>query len=680
MKDSDEKILERAKKRFEETSSYEAESRRMQEDDAKFRAGNPDNGWQWPDAIRKSRETAAGGARPCLTSNRVDQHAIQIENDIRQNHPGLKFVPADDAASQETAEMLNDYVRRIQYVSDADTAYSTALSWAVTSGVGYVRVLTEYQDDGFDQEVKIAAVPNMFSVDMDHRATDPAAADARYAFVTEWMTRDEFKSRYKNEEPASWDDVVRSDTRVSWYQEDSVRVVEYWEKSDEADKMCQYADGTACYASQDDGMHGAMVAERPQSRIVVTCYTLCGHKVLDSAVWPGKFIPIARVIGHEHVVEGKTYYSGLIRNAKDAQRMINYWETQEAEMLALAPKAPFVGASGQFDGFERAWSQANQSNVAWLEYNPVVDTAMGQVQVAAPQRQMPPQISSAIYQAKAGAVDDLKSVTGIFDASLGRQGNETSGRAIVARQKQGDTSSYHYRDNLSKCIRHVGRIILDALAVILDTPRSMTLMGEDGQPSMARMDPDMPMAYRDMGGMAAHNPRIGKYDVMAVTGQSYSTKRQEAAEGMIALTQANPNLWPMVGDILVQSLDWPGADEMAKRLRAAVPPQILGEQGQQQGQAQAQDPRLQMAMGQIEKLTAALNQAHDQLSQAAGEKGGDDAKLAIEAQKLEIARFEAETERMTAMHAIEKDRHSMAMVMAPAATDQGVALGMEQWR
>jgi hypothetical protein len=642
-------ILKRARKRFTEASSAEADSRSLQLEDIKFRAGSPDNEFQWPSVVRGKSSISA---TPRLTSNRIAQSVAQVVNDSRQNRPSIKCLPVDSSADVKTAEMMDGLVRHIQSISDADTAFDTAIDNAVTCGIGFIRVLTEYvSDDSFDQEIIIKRVRNPLTVYLDPECQDPTGSDAKYAFVTSWLGKEDFEFKYPKSVATSFDSDAKGDSQ-SWYGEEGIRVAEYWELKLDEDKLYLYTDGSFGFESENDGSRGEPVEKREVERKSVKCYTMCGNEILSEDEWAGKYIPISRVVGNELDIEGKVHFTGMVRNAKDAQRLINLWDSKEAELLSLAPKSPFIGAAGQFEGFEREWGSANIDNRPYLEYNPVVDTDSGPQSFPPPQRQMPPPISQGILQAKQGAVDGLKAVTGIFDASLGQRSNETSGKAIIARQRQGDNASFNYIDNLGRAIRHIGRIIVDLIPSIYDTPRVARILGEDGVHSMAPIDPNSSQSHyqvqsSDGSLKSIYNPGVGRYDVVVTTGPSYNTKRQEAAEGMIALTQTNPDLWPIIGDLLVNSLDWPGADKMAKRLKAMLPPQAAeAENGDSENKSSKIPNEIKQQMDQLmqqhEQLTNALHSAQNKLDEE--EKAKD-----IEIAKLEIERYRAETERMKAI-------------------------------
>ena len=669
---SDADILSVARDRLSMAISAYSETREDELDDLRFYGGSPDNQWQWPADVLATRGAVQGqtiNARPCLTVNKLPEHVHQVTNDQRQNRPSIKVIPVDDNADVEVAEVFNGMIRHIQYISDADVAYDTACENQVAFGEGYIRVLTDYcDDDTFDQDIKIGRVRNSFSVYMDPLIQDPCGSDAKWCFVTEDITREEYDRLYPNASPISTLETLGvGDQSISqWINENTVRIAEYFYIDyDRATLNLYPGNVTAFEGTPEDkqlkALYGKPLKSRESDRQKVKWCKINGYEILEEREWAGKHIPIVRVVGNEFEVEGRIYISGLVRNAKDAQRMYNYWVSQEAEMLALAPKAPFIGYGGQFEGYENQWKTANTQNWPYLEVNPDVTDGQGGV-LPLPQRAQPPMASSGLLQAKAGASEDIKSATGQYNASLGMTSNERSGKAILARQKQGDTGTYHFVDNLGRAIRHVGRIIVDLIPKIYDTQRIARIIGEDGEVTHAKINPDQAEPMRkivDQAGVVIekiYNPGVGKYDVMVQTGPGYATKRQEALDAMSQLLQGNPQLWAVAGDLFVKNMDWPGAQEMAKRFAKTIDPKIL-EDGDK-------SPELQAAEMQMQAMGQELDQLHQMLQQVGN---------SMEAQELRIKEYEAETKRISAVQAGMTPEQIQDIVMGTihAAMDTG---------
>ncbi len=674
----DDSVLSVMRSRMTMAISALSGTRDSELDDLRFYAGSPDNQWQWPNDVLQTRGSSQGpvvSARPCLTINKLPQHVKQITNEQRMNRPTIKVLPVDDKSDIEMADVFNGVIRHIEYTSDADVAYDTACENQVTYGEGYLRILTEYCDDtSFDQEIKIGRIRNSFSVYMDPMIQDPAGADARWCFITDDMTKDEYERAYPKASPISTLTArgIGDSSINQWISETTVRVAEYFYIECEKATLNLYpGNQTALTGTPEDSLLRAMFGKPLRSRQsdrerVKWCKTN-GYEILEESEWAGSFIPVVRVVGNEFEVDGQLYVSGLVRNAKDAQRMYNYWCSQEAEMLALAPKAPFIGYGGQFEGYEQQWKTANTQNWPYLEVNPDVTDGQGAV-LPLPQRAQPPMASSGLLQAKAGASEDIKSTTGQYNASLGMTSNERSGKAILARQRESDVGTYHYADNLARAVRHIGRQLVDLIPKIYDTARVARILGEDGEPSTVKMNPDQEEPVKKImgpGGVVVdkiYNPRVGKYDVRVITGPGYATKRQEALESMAQLLQGNPQLWQVAGDLFVKNMDWPGAQDLAKRLQKMLDPKVMADED---------NPALVAANQQMEAMNAEMQQMFKMLQNV--QQSMEAKEMHIKQFEAEIKAYQAETQRISAVQAGMTPEQIQDIVMGTiaAAVDAG---------
>lgn len=643
--------------RFQMAMSAYSESREDELDDLRFMAGSPDNQWQWPADVLATRGSVQGqtiNARPCLTINKLPQHVHQVTNEQRQNRPSGKVIPADDKGDVEVAEVFEGMVRHIEYMSDADVVYDTACENQVTYGEGYFRILTEFcSDDSFDQDIRLGRIRNAFSVYMDPMIQDPAGQDAEWCFISQDLEKEEYERQYPDAAPITsiMSQGVGDSSLSQWIDENTIRIVEYFYYKHIPTKLNLYPGNQSFFDGSPEDKNMKQMGLKPiKSRTVdvkkVMWMKSNGYEILQEQEWAGKWIPVIRVIGNEYEVDGRIYVSGLVRNAKDAQRMYNYWVSQEAEMLALAPKAPFIGYGGQFEGYENQWKTANTTNWPYLEVNPDVTDGMGAT-LPLPQRAPPPLAQTGLIQAKMGASDDIKSTTGQYDSSLGATSNERSGKAILARERQGDVGTFHYGDNLTKAIRFATRQLIDLIPKIYDTERIARIVGVDGEVSMVKLNPDQPEPVKkivDQTGVViekVYNPSVGIYDVVATTGPGYMTKRQEALEAMAQILQGNPELWKVAGDLFVKNMDWPGAQEMSKRLAKTIDPKLISDTDE--------DPALQAAQQQIQAMAQEM-EGMSQMLQNVGKS--------IEMQDLErkdfeaqIKLFDAETKRLAAVQA-----------------------------
>jgi len=648
-------VMATMRHRLQMSMAAYSDSREDELDDLRFMAGSPDNQWQWPADVLATRGAVQGqtiNARPCLTINKLPQHVRQVTNEQRQNRPAGKVIPVDDNADIEVAAIFDGVVRHIEYMSDADVAYDTACDNQVTYGEGYIRILTEYtKEDSFEQDIKIGRVRSSFSVYMDPMIQDPCGQDANYCFITEDIPKAEYERMYPDATPVTgmMSQGVGDQTLSMWVSQETVRIAEYFYVDTKKATLNLYPDNITAFNNTPEdkrlkAVYGKPLRSRESDRRKIMWIKTNGYEVLEEREWAGKYIPVIRVVGNEFEVDGQIYISGLVRNAKDAQRMYNYWVSQEAEMLALAPKAPFIGYGGQFEGYEMNWKTANTNNWPYLEVNPDVTDGAGNP-LPLPERAQPPMAQTGLIQAKMGAGEDIKSTTGQYDSSIGATSNERTGRAILARERQGDTSTYHYVDNLARAVKYVARQLVDLIPKIYDTQRVARIINVEGEVGMARINPAQPEAVRkivDEQGieiMKIYNPNVGTYDVHVSSGPSYMTRKQEAMDTMGQILQTNPALWGVAGDLFVKNMDWPGAETMAKRFEKMLDPRVL--------QNTDESPEAQVMRQQIMQMSQAMEETKAQVQQVL--QSYEIQKLKIDEQNAQIKAYDAETKRLSAM-------------------------------
>ena len=631
----DKDVIEEAVELFKQSDDAWREVREAALDDIKFAR----LAQQWPEDM-KSKRDAEG--RPCLTINRMPVFIRQVVNDARMNRPSIKVHPADSGADIKTADVMSGLIRNIEYSSNADTAYDTAVDAAVTGGFGFFRIDVDYaHNDTFDLDILIRRMENQFSVHWDHRSVEADSSDWNYCFVDNFLSKKEFEKKYPG---AEYSDFAGEDeSHQLWIDEDGIRVAEYWTRDEIMTNMVKLSNGAildeARYLELKDmlDMSGINVTgSRPAKSWEVKQRIITGKEVLEETPWKGMYIPIVPVWGDEVNVEGKRYFRSLIRDAKDPQRMFNYWRTTTTELIALAPKAPFIGPQGAFTTDLQKWQSANTETHSFIEYDGAI----------APQRQPFTGVPAGPLQEALNASDDMKAIMGIYDASLGARSNETSGRAIMARQREGDVSTFHFMDNLNRAIRHAGRILIDLIPKTHDKPRILRIMGEDGTPSAIMAN--QPIQKED-GTEEIFDLSNGKYDLTVSSGPSFTTRREESAYQMTELVRAYPAVAPLIGDLIAKNLDWPGADEIAKRMQAMLPPQINGEQ-QIPPQVQQQ---MQQHVQQLQQMQQALQQMqseNQQLKIGKAEKmasaQNDADRLSLDFENLKVDQYRAETERL----------------------------------
>ena len=687
---SDKDILEQAKERLKRCIDDYSEERAKQKDDLLFSTLE-----QWPSSIRAEREGDPNGARPCLTIDQINQYIVQVVNDMRQNRPAVKVRPVDENADIDTAEVFQGIIRQIEDQSVAQVAYASSGESAVRTGEGYFRIITEYEDEkSFNQVIRIKRVPDMFCVYLGPHMM-PDGSDAESGFVFEDAPIERFRREHPDAKYQGTDFSELEQHSVFWGDDKKIKVCEYF--------YFEYRPETVLFVNgqtMTKDEYSALPEPKPETRgtrntrIRSTKWCkLTGIEILEKRDWAGKWIPIVKTVGKEAWVDGKHVCWGLVRPAKDSLRMYNYWSSAATEKIALTPKAPIIGAKGQFEGLEDKWGSANRVNYAYLEYNPV---SVDGLSVPAPQRQMPAPIEVAMVQQMGIIREDVQASLGMFKAALGREQPNQSGKAILALTRESDTGTFHFSDNQSISIQHGGRILIDLIPKIYDTARVVKILGEDGKMSSAAIDPQQMVAARHIADITGkvkniYNLAVGTYDVTVTVGPSFNTKRMEAAQLFTDLgnTAKDPASATVMRYLAVKNSDVPGADKAAEMLEKLLPPGLIKQEGQPEI-----SPQHAMQMQQMQQLIQAMGQENQELKSGAQVQNqktaaDHDAKMKqlqvdaqIQAEELRLEREKTEAEialkRAVAEADLEIEQKKMMMENQQAEHKMGMEMQMKQ--
>lgn len=618
MKDQD--IIDTALKRMQEACDWDQDNRIEAKNDLEHQAGR-----QWPEDVKEEREAAG---RPCLTINRLPQFVRQVTGDLRKLNPAIRVLPGDDETGKEDAELMASVIRGIEYESKATNAYEAAAESAAACGIGQFRILTEYENDNsFNQVIRIKRVHNPFAVYWDPAARESTREDARWCFITEAMSKEAFEAAYPGKRCADMENEGNTDGLENWHEDGKVIVAEYYWKEPVTKKIALMADGTVV-ENPVKGMN--YVRERTVQTHTVKWAKISGLEVLEKPrEVPCKYIPVVAVTGEEIYVGDELIRTSVIRFARDPQQMYNYWRSASTEMVALQPKAPFLVTPKQIAGHETKWSAANDSNDSYLPYNPDPKGA------PMPQRATPPVPSTGMFQEIMQADSDMKAVTGIYDAALGNQSNEKSGVAIRQRQMESDISTSIYSDNLAKAITQCGNILVDMIPRVYDTFRAVPVVEEDDTEGVMRVNG---IALNEQFQPVPVNAlRKGNYSVRVSIGPNYSTRRQEAADGMLNFVQSFPAAGAVAGDLIAKAMDWPDADKIADRLSKTLPPELRSPDDMSPEEQQ----QFAVAMGQQQQQQAALAQAQEIEMRKAGAEATE---AEADAEKARAEAMEAQME------------------------------------
>lgn len=636
-------IIAEAKKRWDRCAEWESPSRERFIDDLRFANGDSDNGYQWPNAIRRSREV---DARPCLTMNLIRQHNLQISNQARKNKSSVKFVAQGNGATAESAQIFQNVARRIERISNAQDSYTLARNFQIDAGIGYWRLATRYAgEESFDQEIFVLPVNDPLSVYMDPDIKEKTGRDANFCFIFDNVPKGLFEEEY----PEYRDSVGQNALSVGsgdsdWISRDYVRVCEYFRRVAVDDVLVSFV-----YQGKRQNILKSKLAPNmlsllrdPQTKVRPTqiqrieWYLIAGDEVIDATIWPGSSIPVVRVLGEETVIDGIMDRKGHTRYMKDAQRMFNYNASSQVEFVALQGKTPWVGGARAIEEYESMWNTANTANHSVLIYNDVDDEGNA---LAAPVRTPPPTAAPAYENGMATAFNQIMMTSGQFQNQMGMMGNERTGAAIQGRQAQSETAVFHFQDNYEGALIYTGELLIDLIPKVYDTKRVLMIQAENESDLLVQIDPQAKQAFelkqQSLGGavIAVFNPNVGDYSIAPSAGPAYGSKREATVEALTVIMTQAPQLVPIIGDLMMSSMDFDKAQEAAQRLRRLVPPQALGTGPSQQELA-------------LQQQVAALNKA---LALSLQKQGKAELKLVGKEQMRDIDVYKAETDRFKAL-------------------------------
>ena len=628
-KTSDPTIIE-ALEQFSESQSASSFNRDQYYEDARFARLS----YQWPEDIAKQRRQEG---RPALVINKLPALIRAVVNEARQNSPSIKVSPVDNGADEDTAEVIGGLIRNIERQSNAGIAYDTAIDHAVTGGFGFFRIDIDYaHDQTFDMEARIRRIANPLSVHWDTSSTEFDASDWQFAFISDMLSKDEYKARYPKAALSSFDGDSRDEKSELWLYDDQIRVAEWFYREKKKTKLLQIAipsietgqvelqavreESLPAMArrffevgkvdmenmSDKDVVDGFLAASGVQvlrERMVdgynVKRRIINGVEVLEEDDWPGENIPICPVWGDEVYLDGRRHFRSLIRDAKDPQMMFNFWRSATTEMVALAPKTPFIGPKGFVPkGQESKWASANTRSHAYLEFEGP----------SAPQRQPFAGVPTGALQEATLAAEDLNDITGIYPSAIGAKSNETSGRAILARERQGNVSNFHFIDNLNRAITYAGKVLVEIIPSVYSARETIRILGRDEKVNVVKLTQEAGGSLRTGidGQQRLYDLTVGKYDVEVKTGPSFGTQREETREALIEIMRQVPNAAPFIGDVLLDHMDFVGADKLAKRLKMLLPQEV---RQAEDAQKNSDDPEKAELIQKNQAMQAQMQQA-----------------------------------------------------------------------
>ena len=678
-------VVELARERYAKGEAAYKTTRQQALEDTKFVMGDSDNGWQWPDDIQ---DVWGEDSTVRLTINLTAQHCNQVINGIRQNRPAARVLPVDSGADKRTAEIMGGLIRNIQVSSNADDAHDVGAEHAIYGGEGYWRIVTEYEsEDSFDQVIKIKPVSNPNMVVIDPSAQEIDKSDAEWGFVAEEITKTRCRREHPKVDPSSW---IKDSG--GWVKEDTVIRAEYFYVDWIDDEALLMMDGTSMLKSQAEEQvklgairqdyESVVKKRRPTKRKKWTWCKLLGgeEEPLDVKEWLGSYLPIVSVVGKEVNVNGEIIRKGLVRDLKDAARMVNYSYSAAVTSIALQNDVPYIASVEATEGLEEDWDTANTRKHGRLRWNARDKNGN---ELPKPERQAPVIMPTAQVQMLELSISQMRAVSGQQNSNFGIRSEAQSGIGIQRLKQQGEVATFHFPDNLTRALKYESKILLDLIPKYIDTRRVVRILGLDGRAEQATLDPQAQQAYaEEMAGaeqdiQKIFNPTLGKYDVVIDTGPSYQTQRTEAYANLSELAGKNPKLMDVAGDLVFRAADFPMAEQLAERWEKTLPPGLADQKGQQQIPPPIQ-AHLQQTEAQMGDMAKMLDAGQAELQRLEQENQALKVDKTLEAQKIQAEADKARVEAIKAQAEAQNRSRELDIEMFRADTERKTALANAQ--
>lgn len=617
-----------------------------------------ERGMQWDERDRAARELKG---LPCITVNVAQQYTGQVVGDFLQNETSIKVLPREDGDTA-IADIRSELIRSIELQSKASRVFASSFGQMVACGISNFRIDVDYAyEDAFDKDIFIRDIPDPLAVRWDPLAFDPTGRDAKYCFVADELTKDEYKAKYPDAaEPSILERDLRGTAQSSCWvgQRDTILVPEYWSIVEKPRTIGMTVEGKSQDLTDlprrkwpklaiDSDTKQPIIREKVKCKYAVRQLTNGLEPLDDPYELRLSRLPIIRVSGREVRVNGERTRFGIIRHLRDDQLMKNYLRSIRTEIIMKAARVNFIAQASSVAGRERDWGD---NTLVYADNTPAPTEVTS--------RNLTAMITEEEFFTK-----DMAEVTGIFEASRGMPSNETSGRAILARQSEGDTATIVYHTNMTDAQQEAGEVINELIPTVYDTARTIRTVGPDLAVKLVRInDP----ASKDANGKPdAVDLTLGKYDVTISTGPSYATRRQEGVMQLMELAQRAPQVVEVAADIIVGEMDLVNGQQLQERIKRAMPPQVLGEDADdgkseeelQQAKDKAQEAQqiqqlqLQMQMQgaqadiRLKVAQAAKAEAEAKKAQAEAMRGPDQAPqqpLELMVQELRLKQAQAD--------------------------------------
>ena len=594
-----------ALKQFKAIQDKEADSRKLAIADVRF---TNVVGAQSEDAFDKREDVYRGEI------NRVAGLVDQVTGGQRENRTNIKYLPTGKGTDNDTANIKTGITRHIENSSDANSSYDIAFEESVTGGYGGWRIVSEYEEEGFDQLILIKPVFSAASsLFFDVNSTEYTKKDAKHAFLVTGIHPDLFDTAYPNATISDFPrDKFNDSINKQWVTDDQLLIAEYWWKEPTIKKIAQLTDGRVIDLEEEKALldelalkgitiatkkNGAQVIRDAKTHKVFMMKMNGAEFLTEPKEFPSKFIPLVPEYGRISHIENETHIRGLIRFAKDPQKYYNYETSNQIQISGELLDDPIWMTAKQAEGYEDDIEGFKINRPPVMLYNTDPEAP------GAPARTGAPSVQQGAMARIKQAEMDIYATTNMYPPSLGLNVGLESGVALRHQDEKGDRGSYVFIDNHLKSIKYSGEIIEDMIGRINDVERAMAILNVDGTTEMADVNKFMfdeigePILDEQTGEQIILNDLRKSFATTVSTSPAYNTRKEESLDQLIAMIGADDTFRAISTDLIAKNANILESDELYKRARKLMIKQGLidptDEEIKELGLDQPQEPNPQ---------------------------------------------------------------------------------------
>lgn len=591
-----------------------------------------------------------------LTFNKIAPLVNHLLGEQRQNTPALQVDPSSTVPAT-TAEVRAALVKDISLGSDAKVVYQTAFQQAALGGFSAFLVYNDYDNDyNFEQIIKYKWFKDPTRCYWDVSAEDICKTDGLYCGYRTSFSRERFKKLYGV-------DVERSigseggyyNSTEGFWNDDQIMIIDHFERKYKKVKIHQLSNNESITTDELNQLEKikiddvefilfgnepvTIIRDRMTYRYTIEHTKFAGDYILEKNEFPCDILPLVFVDQNSYYDKnGRQVCRPLVKDARDAQRLLNFIGTQSAYLLKIARNDQFLVSKNNVKGADtrQIWTDPTVVQGA-LVYD---ESPNGNK----PEKLKPSEISQSLMLMYDKAERDIHTTLGMYDTQIGDNGNEISGAAIDARSKRGSYNNFVTFDALNRAIAESGRITNKMIPRVYDTERLIKLY----MPDSGLRDVYLNRPKDDYGMEIENDMTEGEYKIRLQPGPSYEGQKMEGLQSLEMIFKNDPRTFNLFADLYADNLPLPNNIEIRNRLKTIVPPEIIeaGKTGKpvDQSQKQPSPEEMQMQMAQQQQMLAAQQKEKElalkqqELMRKTEEMNQ---KMFAEMQRIEVERLEA---------------------------------------